>query len=286
MESKVRNIVKEQKGITLVALVITIVILIILAVISINAIFGENGLITRAQEGKKEHEKAEARERLEVVLADAYVEKKVSNEYTEEEFLRDHLDEYIYDQEPEAEVNGEEISLNGYTFALDRSVPELGDYIGEAGNLPPTIRKIEVTNKTFSEIAIEVTAVRVEGVEYRYSYKKQEEGEEAYQQVAEKAENTNTFTGLTSPEKYTIKVELIKDEKIVNQKEITVVLGELEKGTITFEPAIWSQGTASVVVRTTTSYQLQYQINAIEPTSWKTIENGGTISNIPNESHD
>ena len=152
--------------------------------------------------------------------------------------------------------------------------------------MPPTIRKIEVTNKTLSEIAIEVTAVRVEGVEYRYSYKKQEEGEESYKQVAEKAENTNTFTGLTSPEKYTIKVELIKDEKIVNQKEITVVLGELEKGTITFEPAIWSQGTASVVVRTRTSYQLQYQINAIEPTSWKTIENGGTISNIPNESHD
>ena len=284
MESKIKNIVKAQKGITLVALVITIVILIILAVISINAIFGENGLIQRAQEGRKEYEKAEARERLEVVLADAYVEKKVSNEYTEEEFLRDHLDEYIYEQEPEAEVNGEEISLNGYTFALDRSVPELGDYIGEAGNLPPTIRKIEVTNKTLSEIAIEVTAVRAEGVEYRYSYKKQEEGEEAYQQVAEKAENTNTFTGLTSPEKYTIKVELIKNEEIVNKKEITVVLGELEKGTITFEPAVWSQGTASVVVRTTTSYQLQYQINAIEPTGWKTIANGGAISNIQNKS--
>ena len=62
MKSKIKEILKKQKGITLVALVITIVILIILATVSINAIFGENGLITRVQEGKKEHEKAEARE--------------------------------------------------------------------------------------------------------------------------------------------------------------------------------------------------------------------------------
>ena len=62
------------------------------------------------------------------------------------------------------------------------------------------------------------------------------------------------------------------------------MLGELEKETITFEPAVWSQGKASVVVRTTESYQLQYQINAIEASGWKTITNGGTISNIPNES--
>ena len=43
---------KRQKGITLVALVITIVILIILATISINAVFGDSGLIQRAQEAK------------------------------------------------------------------------------------------------------------------------------------------------------------------------------------------------------------------------------------------
>ena len=42
--SKIQNLSKE-KGITLVALVITIVILIILATVSINAMFGENGLI-------------------------------------------------------------------------------------------------------------------------------------------------------------------------------------------------------------------------------------------------
>ena len=43
---------KKNKGITLIALVITIIILIILAAITINAVFGENGLILRAQEAK------------------------------------------------------------------------------------------------------------------------------------------------------------------------------------------------------------------------------------------
>ncbi len=91
MKVKVQNILKNKNGITLVALVITIVILIILAVVSINAIFGENGLIKSAQKGKLEQEKAEARERLSLVLADAYAEKHVNEKYNENEFL----DEFI-----------------------------------------------------------------------------------------------------------------------------------------------------------------------------------------------
>ena len=40
---------KQVKGITLIALVVTIIVLLILAGISINFVFGENGLIGRAQ---------------------------------------------------------------------------------------------------------------------------------------------------------------------------------------------------------------------------------------------
>lgn len=43
---------KEQKGITLVALVITIIILLILAGISIASITSDNGLFTRAKQAK------------------------------------------------------------------------------------------------------------------------------------------------------------------------------------------------------------------------------------------
>ena len=50
--SKNKNMAKSQKGITLVALVITIVIIIILATVAINFAFGNNGLITRAEQAR------------------------------------------------------------------------------------------------------------------------------------------------------------------------------------------------------------------------------------------
>ena len=53
---------KTNKGITLVALVVTIIVLIILAGISINLILGDNGIITKAQEAKKAQEIAEIKE--------------------------------------------------------------------------------------------------------------------------------------------------------------------------------------------------------------------------------
>ena len=52
----------RQNGITLIALVVTIVVLIILATVSILAVFGDNGIIARAQTAKDTHEKGKADE--------------------------------------------------------------------------------------------------------------------------------------------------------------------------------------------------------------------------------
>ena len=54
--------VKENSGITLIALVVTIVVLIILATVSILAVFGDNGIIARAQKAKDRHEEGKAYE--------------------------------------------------------------------------------------------------------------------------------------------------------------------------------------------------------------------------------
>lgn len=47
-----RSSKKENKGITLIALVVTIVVLLVLASISINMTIGENGIVTRAQQAR------------------------------------------------------------------------------------------------------------------------------------------------------------------------------------------------------------------------------------------
>ena len=52
----------KNKGITLVALVITVVVLLILAGVSINFVLGENGLIIQAQESKRKTKESTANE--------------------------------------------------------------------------------------------------------------------------------------------------------------------------------------------------------------------------------
>ena len=53
---------KREKGITLIALVVTIVVLIILATISINAVIGQGGIIQKAKDAKDFHDNAQVEE--------------------------------------------------------------------------------------------------------------------------------------------------------------------------------------------------------------------------------
>ena len=53
---------KEEKGITLVALVVTIIVLLILAGVAISLTVGQNGLFTRAQNAAETWNRAEANE--------------------------------------------------------------------------------------------------------------------------------------------------------------------------------------------------------------------------------
>ena len=65
-----KEYLKEKKGITLVALVVTIVVLLILASISIGILGGDDGVIKRAQESKDKTEQSELEEDVDV----AYIE--------------------------------------------------------------------------------------------------------------------------------------------------------------------------------------------------------------------
>ena len=53
--SKIRKDIKNQNGITLIALVVTIIVLIILAGVSIALILDDNGIVTKAKEGKENY---------------------------------------------------------------------------------------------------------------------------------------------------------------------------------------------------------------------------------------
>ena len=63
----------KNKGITLIALVITIIVLLILAGVSIATLTGDNGILTQAQNAKTETEKAKAKEQIELCATESVI---------------------------------------------------------------------------------------------------------------------------------------------------------------------------------------------------------------------
>ncbi len=63
-KGRLLSITRKTEGITLIALVITIIVLLILAGVTIVTLTGENGILTKATESKKENEKTEIIERI------------------------------------------------------------------------------------------------------------------------------------------------------------------------------------------------------------------------------
>ena len=69
MKNKLKEQLKTNKGITLIALVITIIVLLILAGVTIATLTGDNGILTKAQNAKTQNDKATAKEKVDLAIA-------------------------------------------------------------------------------------------------------------------------------------------------------------------------------------------------------------------------
>lgn len=111
---KGRNKVSENKGITLIALIVTIIVLLILAGVTLNMILDENGLINKAQSAVKTQNVAAIKEALELEKTELYLEKGSLNidDFIEQittgnkSFTVDSIDK-ISDTELEIVINGD-----------------------------------------------------------------------------------------------------------------------------------------------------------------------------------
>ena len=215
------------------------------------------------------------REQIELVLADAFIEKNTNPKYDEHEFL----DKFVNDRLPGVNIGEDEIELDGFMFELDRSVPRIGKYLGQA--IGPRIKEIKVTGKTTNSASVEVDARNAEGGEYTYLYKKDNEGEETWQEAHKGSENTYTFNNLEANKIYNIKVKVTTKEGEI-EGIVNILTGEIPEGTVTFGNVTWvGDGTASVTINTSEEgYTLQYQINGIEEGNWQNTTNGEKISGL------
>ena len=114
MEKAIINQKETQKGITLIALVITIIVLLILAGVSIAMLTGQNGILTQAQNAKTTTENKSAEEKVKLAVMSARTRSETAS------LELDKLKEEIANQGGTA-TNNEfplSVTIDGKTFTV------------------------------------------------------------------------------------------------------------------------------------------------------------------------
>ena len=278
---------KETKGITLIALVITIVILIILATVAIGNITGSGGLLDRAQEGTEAYKVNEIKEKMEIAKATEWMD-SLGNITPDGYFEQLEQEGIIGDKDADVEaVNEDEGIYNvttdeGYIFEV--TIDEDGnveiEYVGKGEAVGPRVTRINLVGKTTSSVEIEVETIRAEGATYTYSYKKVSETTYTTPENQDNNSNRYNYTGLEANETYNFRVVVTDKagrtaEGITNWTTATIPSGD--EGIVVGEVE-WSGGKASVTVSTNEEgYTLEYQKN---DGGWQAVPEGGVIGNL------
>ncbi len=133
----------NQKGITLIALVITIIVLLILAGVSIAMLTGENGILTRANEAKVSQIEGQVREEVNLAVQSAkmYAEQK-SVETATGYLAEDNISDIV------GVMDDDLTTAKGYTVTAGT---------GEINITYTTTDYEAATNKDGAEITVKIT---------------------------------------------------------------------------------------------------------------------------------
>ena len=129
-----KNKLKEIKGITLIALVITIVVLLILAGVSIATLTGENGILTQANTAKEKNKEAEAEEIFKLIANEWQIEKRKTGARDLKKFLEDEASNYGVEVE-----DGTVLVYKGQRIIIDSE--------GNLTEEPLTVEELQKENK-------------------------------------------------------------------------------------------------------------------------------------------
>ena len=115
----------SEKGITLIALVVTIVVLLILAGVSINLVIGDNGIITKAKQAASATEEASAKNDMELYLTGLRLTKEQDASFRLADYLSSNIgnegrEDFLNNGDGTAQVaykgNKYSVNLEDYTF--------------------------------------------------------------------------------------------------------------------------------------------------------------------------
>ncbi len=153
---------KRNKGITLIALVVTLVILLVLAGITIAALRGENGLLSKTKQAREKYSISEAKEKLTTKLM------QLQTEVTDEEQrnatiedinkLVDENSKY-YDKEIESVKDRNEnklVKISGYYFEVDSKLNIVGNIDATELTVTDTTYKVNSTNGNIMNVTVNI----------------------------------------------------------------------------------------------------------------------------------
>ena len=118
-----REKIKQKRGITLIALVVTIVVLIILAGISIGVLTGDNGIIDQAHTAKEDTEIASWEEQIDLAIIDA---ENKHRDPSWDDVIDELKNKDIIDNESQVDKKTGAITTNEPSYTIEG---KLNDYI-------------------------------------------------------------------------------------------------------------------------------------------------------------
>ena len=302
----------RNKGVTLISLVVTIIVLLILAGITIGTIFNDNGIIKKAQEAANATEEAARNDQAAIngllnemdsiingigggnVPVIGSINGKITwSTGSATLTLTTDVEGVTIQYRKNSESN-----WTNYTSA----VPSLlyGDKVYARGikggetvinekefkiqdTIAPTVT-IANASSTTNRISATATATDNEAgmgssPQYTFYIKKTAEADSTYTQIGSSTSTSVTKGELEQNTSYTIKVEVtdVAGNKGQATKEITTGkiadAGEgLTNGAIIASSPVWSNGTASITLSTSSGLTIQYQKGGISG-SWTTGTN-------------
>ena len=141
---------KRERGITLIALVVTIVVLLILAGVSLNLVLGNNGIITKAQDAKLMTRAGSAEDEVELWKSDNYIARTSNQATVDKETMLQGLKDKKLVYEEEIDRDNEIITIKKKDGTIVKEI----NYSGVIIN----ISKTPETEKS-GAVVLQVTSV-------------------------------------------------------------------------------------------------------------------------------
>ena len=286
---------ERQRGITILALVITIILLLILSGITIQAITNK-GIISNTKRAELENKRGQIAETLQVRL----ITEQSNNPFGNSEEIISATRESVIKNIDEIKQFGKDVTVE--EISKEEDFKQVDDYfyvvvdddiykveqdgvkfIGKTSEMSPAIR-VKAISAKLNSITVQVDTQRNEGGKLEYYIKK--DSDEDYKLSKTITDQNYTYDGLEEDTKYSIKIVAVaknkKTAEVVIEKNTKRPVTDLTTANakFTYSPSGWTNTNVVATASTdVTGYTIQTSLDGKTwtSTSSQTLTSNGKV---------